>query len=316
MNRILVIRGGAIGDFVLTLPALKLLRDAYPRARIEILGYKHIVALGENRFYANATRSIEYGPLAGFFAKNAELPIELRDYFGTFDLVVSYLYDPDRIFEQNIRRCGVEEFLVGSSKITGTEHAARQLSRPMEELGLCSPDPAARLYPSAADRAFAADLHRLLQPPIIAFHPGSGSGQKNWPIDRWIELARWFLTEAHATTLLVIGGEADDRQLAAFRSAGLSEAAVRFVVNLSLPELAAVLEKCRCFLGHDSGISHIAAATGLPCLTLFGLSDPEIWAPQNAGVRVLHAPFGDLAQLDRETVANAFYELMRIGIRT
>ena len=42
MNRILVIRGGAIGDFILTLPALKLLREAYPHARLEILGYRHM----------------------------------------------------------------------------------------------------------------------------------------------------------------------------------------------------------------------------------------------------------------------------------
>src|SRR5213075_2536106 len=47
MNRILVIRGGAIGDFILTLPALKALRDAYPRSHIEILGYKHIAVLAE-----------------------------------------------------------------------------------------------------------------------------------------------------------------------------------------------------------------------------------------------------------------------------
>ncbi|HSH40447.1 MAG TPA: hypothetical protein VK993_16870 [Chthoniobacterales bacterium] len=63
MKRILVIRGGAIGDFVLTLPAIKLLRDAYPDARLEILGYKHIAALAENRFYAEAIRSIEYAAL-------------------------------------------------------------------------------------------------------------------------------------------------------------------------------------------------------------------------------------------------------------
>jgi heptosyltransferase-3 len=60
MNRILVIRGGAIGDFILTLPVLKALRDAYPRTHLEILGYKHIAVLAENRFYAQAVRSIEY----------------------------------------------------------------------------------------------------------------------------------------------------------------------------------------------------------------------------------------------------------------
>ena len=64
LSRILVIRGGAIGDFILTLPAIKLLRDAFPCAHLEILGYRHIISLAEVSGYANATRSIEYGPLA------------------------------------------------------------------------------------------------------------------------------------------------------------------------------------------------------------------------------------------------------------
>ena len=85
VQRILVIRGGAIGDFILTLPALKLLRENFPNAHIEILGYKHIVALAEKRFYAKATRSIEYGPLSRFFARDAELPPDLVEYFGGFD---------------------------------------------------------------------------------------------------------------------------------------------------------------------------------------------------------------------------------------
>src|SRR5438046_5989335 len=135
MNRILVIRGGAIGDFILTLPALKALRDVYHRAHIEILGYKHIAVLAENRFYAQAVRSIEYGPLSTFFAKNAELPSELSTYFANFDLIVSYLYDPDGIFESNLRRCGVELLIRGPAKIDKGEHAARQLARPMQELG-------------------------------------------------------------------------------------------------------------------------------------------------------------------------------------
>ncbi len=160
MNRILVIRGGAIGDFVLTLPAIKLLRDNFPHARLEILGYKHIVALAENRFYAQAVRSIEYGALASFFARDANLSPELIDYFHSFDLVVSYLFDPDQIFEQNLRRCGVENFLACSPKFTAHEHAARQLARPLEQLGLALTDAAARLYPSAADREFAAQFLR------------------------------------------------------------------------------------------------------------------------------------------------------------
>ena len=110
MNRILVIRGGAIGDFILTLPALKLLRDASPDARIEILGYSHIVALAENRFYAHAVRSIEYSALSRFFSDQRGASTGFADYFVGFDLVLSYLFDPDQIFEANFRRCGVDKF--------------------------------------------------------------------------------------------------------------------------------------------------------------------------------------------------------------
>src|SRR3984893_11984439 len=124
-QRILVIRGGAIGDFILTLPALKALRNTYPDAHIEILGYKHIAALAENRFYAQAVRSIEYGPLASFFAKNSEISAELADYFASFDLIISYLYEPDGIFESNLHRCGVRNLLGGPAKIIEkSSHAA------------------------------------------------------------------------------------------------------------------------------------------------------------------------------------------------
>src|SRR4029453_12407818 len=89
MNRILVIRGGAIGDFILTLPMLKALREGFPYAHIEILGYKHIAVLAQNRFYTQAIRSIEYGALSSFFAKKSKLPAELANYFASFDLIIS-----------------------------------------------------------------------------------------------------------------------------------------------------------------------------------------------------------------------------------
>jgi heptosyltransferase-3 len=73
---------------------------------------------------------------------------------------------------------------------------------------------------------------------------------------------------------------------------------------LPLPQLAAVLEQST-FIGHDSGISHLAAATGARCFILFGPTDPKVWAPQNKDLRVLVAPNGDLNQLDVATVRKA-----------
>ena len=210
MKRVLVIRGGAIGDFILTLPALKALRDAYSNAHIEILGYKHIAVLAENRFYAQAVRSIDYGPLSSFFAKNSELPPELATYFASFDLVISYLYDPDGIFENNLRRCGVELLIRGPAKIGKGEHAARQLARPMQELGLAVEDLAAKVYPSSEDRQRAQQFLRDLPRPLVVFHPGSGSKRKNWPLENWIDIGnrllglddfkdRWLLFRAKRT---------------------------------------------------------------------------------------------------------------------
>ena len=314
MNRILVIRGGAIGDFILTLPALKALRDAYPHAQIEILGYKHITALAENRFYAQAVRSIEYAPLSSFFARNSELPTELANYFASFDLIISYLYDPDRIFENNLRRCGVENLLCGPARIVQTaDHAARQLARPMEELGIRVGDLTEKVFSSVDDRQFATEFLQNLQQPILAIHPGSGSTEKNWPLENWIALFSRNggvpLTEdkcgqvGNAFSLVVISGEADKTEADALEREW-KNSEVRFANNLPLPHLAAVLERS-IFIGHDSGISHLAAAAGANCVLLFGPTDPDVWAPKNKNVQILRAQSGKLRDLGIESVQAA-----------
>lgn len=312
MNRILFVRGGAIGDFILTLPAIKAVREAHPRAHIEILGYKHIAALAENRFYAEAARSIEYGSLSSFFARDAELHPELRDYFGSFDLVVSYLYDPDSFFENNLRRSGVRKILRGPAKIHNGQHSVRQLLRPIEEFGLPVSAIAPRVYPSTTDREFARNFLSVLPWPICAIHPGSGSEKKNWPIQKWIELANYLLG---ASSLVVVAGEADAAQADRLEREWKNRA-VLMAKNLPLPQLAAVLQNC-VFIGHDSGISHLAAAAGSECVLLFGPTDPAIWAPLNENARVLRAPDCDLQKLEVDVVREAFDQaLMRIGIRT
>jgi ADP-heptose:LPS heptosyltransferase len=305
MNRILVIRGGAIGDFILTLPALKALRDARPQAHMEILGYKHIAVLAEERFYAQAVHSIEYAPLARFFARNSELPAELADYFASFDLIVSYLYDPDRIFETNLRRCGVQNLICGPARIVeNAGHAARQLARPIQELEINVVDFAARIFPSIEDREFAGEFLALVPPPIFAIHPGSGSHEKNWPLENWIGLFSPDSRFADLERLVVISGEADEAQADQLEREWKNRD-VRFARNLPLPRLAAVLERS-IFIGHDSGISHLAAAAGANCILLFGPTDPDVWAPMNDNVQILRAPNARLSDLRIEHVEAAF----------
>ena len=311
MNRILVIRGGAIGDFILTLPALKALRDARPDAHIEILGYKHIAVLAENRFYTQTVRSIEYGPLARFFADESELPPELADYFASFDLIISYLYDLHRVFERNLYRCGVKNLIRGPAKILeNAGHAARQLARTIEQLGIEVLNLSERIFPSIEDREFARDFVGTLPQPIVAIHPGSGSDQKNWPLENWIAL---FSENGDSSvtgkcfSLVIVSGEAENAKIGQLERQWRGRN-VRFAKNLPLPQLAAVLERS-IFIGHDSGISHLAAAAGADCILLFGPTNPDVWAPENNNVRVLKAPNERMSSLKIEEVEAALAEL-------
>ena len=306
MKRILVIRGGAIGDFILTLPALKLLRENFADAHIEILGYRQIVALADNRYYANATRSIEYAPLSRFFARGTELPPELIEYFSAFDLIVSYLFDPDEVFAGNLKRCGAPRLIMTSPKFNDCEHAARQLAKPLEQLGLRLPEAAATVFPNVDDQRVAAEFLEHTSSDVIAIHPGSGSAKKNWPLENWITLGE--KVQDSGSALVIVSGEADEEQTTQLRSRWRTTSA-RFATNLPLPHLAALLQNA-IFVGHDSGISHLAAAAGANCVLLFGPTDAAIWAPANENVRILSAPSGALKDIAVAEVQNALTTLL------
>ncbi|MBI5819767.1 MAG: glycosyltransferase family 9 protein [Verrucomicrobia bacterium] len=305
--RILVIRGGAIGDFILTLPAIGALRQRWPSAHLEILGYPRIAALADGRYYADAIRSIDAGPMARFFVPEADLDPSLSDYFASFDLVLSYLYDPDDIFSANLGRAGVTRLLRASAK-PDREHAATHFARPLAELGLhAGPHP--RIFPNPADRAFAEQFLTLNSSlstlhSLVAIHPGSGGEHKVWPADRWAAVIR-ALREQAGSNILLIGGEADDTVRRALAPFNLPTA-----WNLPLPQLAAILERCALFAGHDSGITHLAAAVGVPTLALFGPTSPNIWSPLGPRVRVVTAA-GAMNALPVETVHAALQEMLR-----
>ncbi len=293
MGKVLVIRGGAIGDFVLTLPAIGLLKHGLPDSRVEVLGYRPIIELALAGGYADAARSIEHGPLAGFFAIGAELDPEWCEYFESFDLVVSYLYDEKGIFRDNLARAGVDTLIEGLPKVdpsTG-EHAARQLARALESIALFLDEPGPRLQLSGGDEGQGR----------VAIHLGSGGVAKNWHLERWVRLGEEIA--AGGGKLLLVSGEAEEEKWAEV-AAAWSAAGVDFVHahGWALPRLGAALGRCLGFLGHDSGISHLAAAAGARCLLLFGPSDPAVWAPANAEVEVLRSPSGRMADISYSSV--------------
>lgn len=290
----LVIRGGAIGDFILTLPAIAALRATFPETHVELLGYPALAELARAGGVIDGYRSIEARPLARFFARNAQLDPEWSDYFESFNLIVSYLYDPDDIFKTNIGRTSKAQFIQGQHRPNENEdvHATAVFLKPLEQLAIFDADPVPRLNIAAVRNGqFAA-------------HPGSGSPKKNWPEERWREL----LGRA-AECFLIVGGEAEGERLAVLRESLPRE---RFELAQSLPlaQLAARLAGARGFIGHDSGITHLAAALGVPALVLWGPSNERIWRPVHPDARILRASEG-LENLAVEQVELALRPMLR-----
>jgi heptosyltransferase-3 len=298
-GKILVIRGGAIGDFILTLPAIAALRNQFPEAHLEVLGYPHIVQLAQAGRLVDRVQSIEARALAGFFARNGELEEELSDYFSEFDIIVSYLFDPDEIFKMNVLRCSLAQFIVGPHRPNEAEkiHATKVFLKPLERLAIFEADELPRLtlnsQPSTLNQ--------------IAIHPGSGSERKNWPEQNWLELARRLIEETNFN-LLLVGGEAEGERLQRLGSQ-LPAERIRVAQSLPLVELATLLQTCAAFIGHDSGISHLAAALGLPGLILWGDITEEIWRPPHEKISVLKKN-GGLKQIGVEEVIGELKRLL------
>jgi heptosyltransferase III len=302
-GRILVIRGGAIGDFILTLPALAALRLQFPNAHVELLGYPHIAQLATAGGYVDALRSIEARPLAGYFAQGGELDKKLADYFQSFNLIISYLYDPDAIFRANVARCSAAQYLCGPHRPDESKnfHATEVFLKPLERLAVFEADPVPRLELSDSRDDSLSD-HSWL-----AVHPGSGSEQKNWPLQSWVNFLDAVIAKSRLK-LLLIGGEAEN-QILGHLASGFPPDRFQLAHNLSLVQLAGLLRKASFFIGHDSGISHLAAALGLPGLVLWGSSNPQIWSPRQAKMVVLRYA-GGLTRLPHEVVFGRFQQLL------
>jgi len=298
-----VIRGGAIGDFILTLPVLAALRKQFPRTHLEVLGYPHIAQLALAGGLVKRVQSIESRSLAVFFARNGALAEDLADYFSEFDLIISYLYDPDQIFRINVSRCTQAQFIAGPHRPDETLklHATEVFLEPLEGLAIFDADCIPRL-----DIAKAFDT-TLATGRWLAVHPGSGSESKNWPELKWLELLRHII-QSTTLHLLLAGGEAERGRLERLASA-LPATRLKLMQSAPLPELAQWLASCIAFIGHDSGISHLAAAVGLRSLILWGDTQEVVWRPRGHELTILRSANG-LGDLSVPVVINHLEKLL------
>lgn len=291
MGKMLFIRGGAVGDFIVTMPAINLVRQSLPDVEIEILGYESIANLAVASGIADRVRSIEHASLAPFFAPGAILDEEMAAYFCDFDVVISYLYDPDRFFAGNLERAGVETLIEGPFRMDETRAvpAAQQLAEPLERLALFLDEPHLRLRFEGATTPVRK---------TVAIHPGSGSPSKNWSLEGWSQLCRQIQGRFPDVEFLVVSGEAEKEIIGEFLSLlRRDDLPFRHCDDLPLVDLAGLLQQSRLFLGHDSGIGHLAALTGIPGLVLFGPTDPLTWSPASPDFCHIEAPEKQMGNL-------------------
>ncbi|MBB5692513.1 glycosyltransferase family 9 protein [Muricoccus pecuniae] len=133
--------------------------------------------------------------------------------------------------------------------------------------------------------------------PILALGPTANWSGKVWPAERFVALARALTAPggalAGARPVLLGGPGEAERAMAAPVVAGLPEA-LDLVGQLSLPEAAALLARARLFVGNDSGLMHLSAATGSPTLGLFGPTPAGEYAPVGRAARAVVAAGGSM----------------------
>ena len=295
--RFLILRGGAIGDFILTLPAIQALRDRWPDAYIELIGYPHIANLALASGMVDRVDSLDRADAARLFTWRPTFSEEQAARLRSFDLVISYLHDPDGVVMANLKAAGVKQVIYGSP-LVGSGHAIDHLMKPLETLAIYGEQPAPRLVLDAGRGGEWLAAHGL-GGDVVAIHPGSGSPKKNWPPENFVKLAER-LNESGQKYFMIFG-EADAA------TAGLIRRRMPGVVELSgstLVEVASVLSACRAFIGNDSGVAHIAAALGLRTIVMFGPSDADRWGPRGSHVRLIKAPGGRLDLISMTDVLN------------
>jgi heptosyltransferase-2 len=308
-SRILILRGGAVGDFIVTLPALAAIRAHWLDAQITLATYPRTGRLAQVGGLAQRLLSLDDAAAARLFgdAPDAVAASALALWLGATDLAVSYLHDPDGRVAARLREAGVAHVLaLRPPRAEGAGHAADVLAVPLAAMGIRVPRPCQPVLDLPADlRVAGKALLPETTTPCVSIHPGSGSAIKNWPLGRYLDVAA--ALQADRLQPVVVIGEVEEALLPELRQAAPD------LPLIQCPDLAVVagaLAACVLHVGNDSGLAHLAAAVGTPVVAVFGPSDPARWAPRGPAVRIVRAAGGGLADMPVATVLAACRELL------
>ena len=247
--RRLLIRPGAIGDFIVSIPAMECLKDGY----LEVWTGSPNVPLAR---FADQARAIAGTglDLLGITDPPPRLIEELR----AFDSIVSWYGANRPEFQETVAELGLPFVFFPALPDRPGRHATDFYLEQVRTLTACDSDGVPRIACPHTRGDFAV------------IHPFSGGRRKNWPLAQF---------EALAARL--------ERAMPVRWCRGPEDPPLDRAVRIDdLYELGCWLAGARLYIGNDSGITHLAAAVGTPVLALFGPTDPAVWAPRGPNVRV------------------------------
>jgi heptosyltransferase III len=254
MLRRLVIRPGGIGDCILALPAMQSLTADFTEVWVPSAVVPLIRFAGQVR--AIAATGIDLLGLPGV-EPDPRLIATLRG----FDEIVSWYGSNRPEFRKAVEELELPfTFLQALPDPDGQVHCADFF---LHQLGC------------AAGEHPRIDCGPVLKSECAAIHPFSGSARKNWPMQRYRELA-------------------EQLPLQVQWCAGPEEVLADAVRIDDLFVLGCWLGSRRIYIGNDSGITHLAAAGGARVVAIFGVTDPLVWAPRGERVRVVRGKLDEI----------------------
>lgn len=287
----LFLHAGAVGDFVLTLHVTAALRSAFPKARIEMAARCPLAPFAVGRGPIDAALDPDRIGLHHFYG-SADIPAETAGRLRRFDLVISFLGGPGSTVATRLSEGTSSHVLsVDPGPLPGAKgmHITQQWLNALGKAGLTlRPTTGQLLSVSVEDRQAARTALSEIagRPPgrTVVCHPGSGGRAKCCPLEALEHVVRG-LQNRGDTILWMIGPAEFEGHGAAYVQRLSGSAPVLF--EESLRRAARLLMGADCFIGHDAGMTHLAAGLGLPTVALFGPSDPGVWRPLGPGAIVL-----------------------------
>jgi ADP-heptose:LPS heptosyltransferase/glycosyltransferase involved in cell wall biosynthesis len=323
LRRVLVVQLADIGDIILTGPFLRELRRFLPGAEIVLVVQPKMFNLVEKcpyidealpfhwrivkdwktAFRGHVLWWLEASRLArrSLWKHHFDAAISLRwnnDPCQAASLILMYSSGaPRRIAyidgpnDFMFMRLGDINRLITQGPVRGApKHEIERQLDILRFLGGRPEETGLEVWTSPEDERFAKNLldRRGLARAglLVVLAPGAAWAFRRWPLDRFIELGRW-LQEDYKAHILIIAGRSE-QGLALQLEKGLQS---RLTVNLAgqttLREMASILRHCQLFIGNDSGPMHVAAASGVPSIGLFGPGEYERFRPWGNGHEVI-----------------------------